>query len=109
VLEERLPGAEADALVRRLLGYVSQPELTILLTAPLPVLHRRLVEREGAWDDDRLAFIRKADAYAEECARSFPPERRMMIGTNRREEEVLATVRAWIEELDAAGSAADTP
>lgn len=107
VLEERLPCEEADALVRRLLDYLPQPDLTVLLTAPLPVLQQRLVERDGACDEHRLAFIRKADDYAEEFANSLPPDRWMMIDTNRREEEVLAAVRVWVEERDAAASAAE--
>jgi dTMP kinase len=96
VLERSLPAAEADALARRLLGYLPRPDLTILLTAPPAVLQRRLIERDGTCDDRRLEFIRRADASAETFARSLGPGRYRRIDTDRPKEEVQAAVLTWV-------------
>jgi dTMP kinase len=96
VLEERLSSNDADELVRKLLSYIPQPDLTVLLTAPLPVLRDRLIERDGSCNAGRLAFIRKASDYAEEIATSLAPDRWITVDTNRPKEEVAARVSAWI-------------
>lgn len=97
VLERRLPGQEADDLLRRLLSHVPQPDLTILLEAPLPVVQQRLVARDGGCGEERLAFIAEAARHFREIAASLPDANWKAFETVRPPDELAVAAHAWIE------------
>ncbi len=68
VLQRAMNREQATALLDAVMAYIPKPDLTVLLTAPSPVIRARLVERDGHCSDERLAFIERAATEARAVA-----------------------------------------
>lgn len=95
VLTRVMDGRRADRLLLEVLGHIPKPDLTILLSTPLPVIRSRLLDRDGSCDDTRLEFIACAARAAHEFVVRTDDLRVVEIDSDRPRELVLG------EALDA--------
>jgi thymidylate kinase len=89
VLETSMTSGEAHGVLLEILRRVQIPDLSICLTAPLPVIRERLIARDGHCDDGRSAFIVRAETALHRGIASVPELRHVYIPTDRPKQDVL--------------------
>ncbi|MEU7530992.1 dTMP kinase [Saccharothrix sp. NPDC042600] len=90
VLTDALGAHAARDLLDAVFRHLPPPDLTLYLVAPPDVLRRRITVRDGACDDDRLAFMARAHQAALDRLARTPALRVTTIDADRSPEEVLA-------------------
>jgi thymidylate kinase len=83
VVMDELGPKQAAALLDYVLALLPPPDLTLYLTAPIGVIERRLLDRDGHAGSPRLAFIEAADAAARGRLARKPYLRHAMISTDK--------------------------
>lgn len=103
VLEDSLTAEMADGLLRSILAFVGPPDLSILLTAPLPVLQSRLIERDGFCGADRSRFISRAEVALRDFGMSLDGHVNVVsISSDREVDEVVADALAAVRRVQMA-------
>lgn len=90
VLVEDLGAVQAAALLDQLLALLPTPDLTLYLTAPIDVIERRLRDRDGRANAQRLAFIEAADVAARDRLARAPCLPQATIPTDRPLADIVA-------------------
>lgn len=104
VLQAAMTPERAASLLDAVMAYIPRPDLTVLLTAPAPVIRARLVERDGDCSDDRLAFIQRAAAEAKAFAVRADGLRVVLVDADRPRDAVLSEALAVVKvEIAAEG------
>lgn len=99
VMEAQMSNTEARRLLDVVFGFLPTPAVTVLLTAPSQVLKERLIERGETCDEDRLAFMERAELAARECLNRHPDIRSAVLESNRSISETLQSIRTKLEEF----------
>jgi thymidylate kinase len=95
-----LGASRATDLLDVLLDLLPQPDLTIYLTAPLSVIQRRLIARDGSCGPERLDFITAALAAARLRLERPPVLRHAEIETDRPLHDVVESAMAAIRSSE---------